>query len=182
MVEIWDLYDENYTLLNKKHIRGVPIPIGEYHIVVNVWIINKDGKILLTKRHPDKPFGLLWECTGGSVIEGEDSVIGALRELNEEVGLKVKAEDLVPIHNIRLSDRFVDTYITIQDIKLENLILQAEEVIDAKLVSIEELNHMWKKGEVVPKERYKMYQKELMGYITKTIENNESDLRTGSKE
>ncbi len=165
MVELWDLYDEDRVLLNKKHIRGIPVPKGEYHIVVDVWTINKGSKILITQRHPDKPFGLLWECTGGSITVGENNKMGALRELMEEIGISVNADELIPIHSIRLNDRFVDTYITIQDICLEDLKLQPEEVVDAKFVSYAELNEMLENGLIVPKERFRIYQKEFESYI-----------------
>lgn len=36
-------------------------------------------------------FPLIWECVGGSVVKGEDSLQGALREAKEEVGV-----DLLP--------------------------------------------------------------------------------------
>ena len=32
---------------------------------------------------------LLWECVGGSVMAGEDSLAAALRETEEEVGVKL---------------------------------------------------------------------------------------------
>jgi ribonuclease BN (tRNA processing enzyme) len=35
MIELWDLYDENRKLLNKTHVRGVPLSKGEYPIVVD---------------------------------------------------------------------------------------------------------------------------------------------------
>jgi 8-oxo-dGTP pyrophosphatase MutT (NUDIX family) len=31
----------------------------------------------------------MWECVGGSVTAGEDSITGALREVFEEVGIKL---------------------------------------------------------------------------------------------
>ncbi len=43
----------------------------EYHIVTDIWTINLEGKLLLTQRHPDKTFGLWWECTGGSAKVGK---------------------------------------------------------------------------------------------------------------
>jgi len=165
MGEMWDLYDQNRELLNKKHARGVPVPRGAYHIVIDVWTINNDSKILITQRHPDKPFGLLWECSGGSIIMGEDSRSGALRELSEEVGIQAKAEELILIHSIRLNDRFVDTYITKRDVSLEELKLQAEEVVDAKFVSFVELNNMWEDGAIVPKERFEKYRQEIETYL-----------------
>lgn len=35
---------------------------------------------------------LKWECVGGSVLKGEDSLTGALRETKEEVGLSLDPE------------------------------------------------------------------------------------------
>lgn len=169
MYELWDLYDENRNSLNKKHVRGVPVPKGEYHIVTGVWTISKEGNVLITQRHPDKPFGLLWECTGGSVISGEDSITGALRELSEEVGISVNADELTLINSIRMKDRFVDTYITVQNVYLEDLTLQAEEVVDARFVPFGELYEMWKNGLVVPRERFGIYQKQIKEYITRLI-------------
>ena len=77
-MELWDVYDENRKMTGKTHERGVPLGPGEYHIIADVWTVNQRSEILLTRRHPDKPYGLLWECTGGSVLTGENSVEGAL--------------------------------------------------------------------------------------------------------
>ena len=110
-MELWDVYDENRKLTGKTHERGVPLGPGEYHIIADVWTVNQRSEILLTRRHPDKPYGLLWECTGGSVLTGENSVEGALRELSEEVGIHASKDELHLIHSICLKERFVDTYI-----------------------------------------------------------------------
>ncbi|GKX29482.1 NUDIX hydrolase [Vallitalea longa] len=170
IMELWDLYDENRAKLNKTHVIGIPISEGEYHIVVDIWTINSKGEILITQRHQEKTFGLLWECTGGSVICGESSKVGALRELSEEVGINASNEQLLLIHTIRLKDRFVDTYITRQDVVLDDLELQAEEVVDAKFISFEELNIMWKNGLIVPRHRYELYQDDIINYIKKNID------------
>lgn len=161
MIELWDLYDKDRNVLNKKHIRGVPVPAGEYHIVVNIWTINMERKILITQRHPNKSFGLYWECTGGSVIAGEDSKTGALRELSEEVGITALPDDLTLLHSICLKDRIIDTYITVQDVRIENLKLQQEEVVDAKFVTYEELIIMWDNKLVIPNERFAIYRDEI---------------------
>ena len=29
----------------------------------------------------------MWKCVGGSVVKGEDSLLGAIREAKEEVGI-----------------------------------------------------------------------------------------------
>ncbi|AUD14346.1 hypothetical protein CW734_12755 [Planococcus sp. MB-3u-03] len=48
----------------------------------------------MTQRDPAKPLPMLWETTGGSVITGESSLTGALRELEEETGLLARPEEL----------------------------------------------------------------------------------------
>lgn len=150
MIEFWDAYDETRNQLDHKLIRGNPIPKGEYHLVVNIFIITENGDILVTQRHPDKPFALLWECTGGSVTSGEDSVTGAIREVEEEIGLTLPAEKFKLVKSERRYNDFLDTYLVITNIDLTKLKLQDEEVIDAKLVSYEEYKNMHKQGFLVP--------------------------------
>ena len=95
-MEIWDLYDANKNLIGKTHIRGEELPDDGYHLVVHCWIRNSEGKYLISQRSATKAtYPLMFECVGGSVIAGEDSKQGALREILEEVGLdltEAKAE------------------------------------------------------------------------------------------
>ena len=91
--EIWDLYDENRELLGKDHVRGEQLPIDGYHLVVHVWIRNSKGEYLISQRSANRPtFPLMWECVGGSVVKGEDSLQGAIREVKEEVGVDLNPE------------------------------------------------------------------------------------------
>lgn len=88
MQEYWDLYDENRRPLGETHLRGLALPKGTYHIVVEVWTVNSKGEILLTLRDPKKEtYPDKWECTGGSILAGETSKTGAVRELFEEIGI-----------------------------------------------------------------------------------------------
>ena len=92
--EIWDLYDENRELLGKDHVRGEQLPIDGYHLVVHVWIRNSKGEYLISQRSANRPtFPLMWECVGGSVVKGEDSLLGAIREAKEEVGVDLNPEN-----------------------------------------------------------------------------------------
>lgn len=93
-MELWDLYNERRELTGRDHIRGDEIPQGFYHLVVHVWIRNSKGEYLISQRSADRPtFPLMWECVGGSVTKGEDSLTGALRETKEEVGLTLSPDD-----------------------------------------------------------------------------------------
>ncbi len=86
-MEIWDLYDIDRTVIGE-HIRGNELPANSYHLVVHVWIKNNQGKYLISQRAKSRPtFPLMWECVGGSVLKGETSLQGALRETAEEVGV-----------------------------------------------------------------------------------------------
>ena len=91
-MELWDLYTENRERTGRTHIRGEEIPDGFYHLVVHVWIKNSKGEYLISQRSANRPtFPLMWETVGGSVLAGEDSLTGAIREVKEEVGI-----DLLP--------------------------------------------------------------------------------------
>lgn len=93
-MELWDLYNECRELTGQDHIRGDKVPKGFYHLVVHIWIRNSKGEYLISQRSADRPtFPQMWECVGGSVVKGEDSLTGALRETQEKVGLTLSPED-----------------------------------------------------------------------------------------
>lgn len=93
-MELWDLYNEHREPIGRDHIRGEEIPPGYYHLVVHAWIRNSKGEYLISQRSADRPaYPLMWECVGGSVTKGEDSLNGALREIQEEVGLTLSPEN-----------------------------------------------------------------------------------------
>ncbi len=89
-MELWDLYDENRELIGKQHIRGEELPDNGYHLVVHVWIKNSKGQYLISQRSATRPtFPNMWESVGGSVLKGENSLQGAIREAKEEVGINL---------------------------------------------------------------------------------------------
>lgn len=105
-MELWDLYNEHRVLIGRDHTRGKEIPQGCYHLVVHIWVRNSKGEYLITQRSADRPsFPLMWECVGGSVLKGEDSLTGAIREVQEEVGVH-----LSPIHS-KLINSVVREYV-----------------------------------------------------------------------
>ena len=100
-MELWDLYNERRELTGRDHVRGEEIPQGYYHLVVHVWIRNSKGQYLISQRSADRPTcPLLWECVGGSVVKGEDSLTGALRETREEVGIVLPPEDGKRVYSV----------------------------------------------------------------------------------
>lgn len=150
-MELWDLYDRNKIPLNKIHVRGEKLKDNEYHIVVNVLAMNKEGKLLITKRHPDKPFGNQWEITGGSAVSGESSVAAAKRELLEETGLKAEEQDLKYFGTAvrEKTNSIHDFYLYKGDFSEKDISLQEGETVDFKIVTPDELKQMSKSGEVI---------------------------------
>jgi A/G-specific adenine glycosylase len=55
-----------------------------------VGVIYKNGKILIDKRKPGGLLGGLWELPGGKVKTGESLKAALLREVREELGVKVR--------------------------------------------------------------------------------------------
>jgi len=153
-VELWDVYDVNRSPLSRTHPRGEMKP-GEYHIVVSIWTVNSDNKILLTLRAPDKePFPNTWECTGGSALAGEASIEAAKRELFEETGISASAEELTLIDSETGVSAFFDSYLLRRDVELSQLVFQQGETTDAKWVTIAELETIFANGDFAfPNER-----------------------------
>jgi isopentenyldiphosphate isomerase len=149
-MEYWDLYDKDRKKLNKIHPRGEKINSGEYYIVVSGWIINDESKILLTQRHPKKTFPLTWECSKGAVKSGENSWDGVLREVEEEIGIKLNKETGELVDTYIGNDFIKDVYLFKENIDIEKTKLQNNEVIKIKWVTINEFNEMEKNGEISP--------------------------------
>ncbi len=150
MPEIWDLYDikkqKTGAVIERNKI--AEIPEGRYHLAVDVWVRTPDGRLLITQRSKSKPsYPLFWECSGGAVISGEDSIDGAIRELSEETGITVESSELKLINTVTYSNYIMDVYLCERDIKISDVVIQEEEVADARLATEEEILGMIKNGE-----------------------------------
>ena len=144
-MELWDLYDSNRTFLGKTHIRGNPLPQNAKHIVVEVWVMNSFGKVLLTLRDPKKEtYPNLWEVPGGSILSGESNTEGAIRELFEETGITATASELRLLYTEERPHDFVDIFLLKKDITLKSLTLQPGETVDAKWLSLSAIHQLIK--------------------------------------
>ena len=154
MEELFDIYDSNRNYLGRSEERNTYVfKKGEYHIVTDVFIFNSTNQLLLTRRAPSKKGGLLWEGTGGSLLPGENSQEAILREIEEEIGLKVKKEELILYKTMRRdeekSPRFKDLWLLKRDFEIDDLVLQEEEVVDAKWTDLDEFIKMLNNKEIV---------------------------------
>jgi len=155
MAELWDVYDGNRHRTGKLHERGIPMAEGEYHLVVQIWIVNDAGKFLISRRHPNKSYPLCWEATGGAVTAGESSRIGALREVEEELGLKLDPKMGKCVIKEKHRNVFADIWLYRANVDISELSFQPTEVVDAKWATPQEIEQMCKDGQFVDLSNYR---------------------------
>ena len=143
-MEKWDLYTLDRVKTNQVITRGDDIPKNLYHLVVHVCIFNAKNQMLIQQRQSFKEgWPNMWDVTvGGSAIIGENSRQAAMREVAEELGLKIDLENASPVIAKYFSEGFDDIYILEKEIDISKLILQYEEVQAVKWVGIEEILDM----------------------------------------
>ena len=156
-MELWDLYNKDRELIGKTHVRGEAIPDGCFHLVVHVWIRNKHGEYLISQRSANRPtFPLMWECVGGSVTAGEDSLAGALREVFEEVGVELSADCgrvvFSRVRDVIGGKRFgdiMDVWLFDFDGVVDLGKATTAEVEDARWMRVEEIRTLYEEGKLV---------------------------------
>lgn len=159
-MELWDLYTKYRQKTGKEHIRGEKIPDGYYHLVVHVWIRNAKGEYLISQRSAARPtFPLMWECVGGSVLKGESSLEGAVREVKEEVGLDVNPSQgrllFSKIRNHNLKDEckpfndIMDVWIFEYDGELHLEAATTDEVASCRWMTVSEIKKLYEDKKLV---------------------------------
>lgn len=145
--ELWDIYDGERKMTGRTHARGKEMARGDYHIVVNVWVVNSKGEFLITKRAPNKNFPNIWESTGGSAVAGDSSLEAAVREVKEETGLSVLPENGKLLFTFKRENSFCDVWLFRQDFDIDDVVLQEGETCDAKWANKKEITEMIRTGE-----------------------------------
>jgi isopentenyldiphosphate isomerase len=141
--ELIDICDENNNFINIQRMKSGAHRDGLWHRAIHVWIYNSQGEILLNLRAKDKSyFPDVWDILGGHVSAGEEPIISALREIGEEVGLKVERDDLefifvdktnVYYENIK-NNEFHYVYFSKFDGNMDQLKIQEEEIQEIKFI------------------------------------------------
>lgn len=138
-MELWDLYDSERKPLGRTHVRGEAFAEGEYYVCVEVWIRNPKGEFLIQKRHPNKKAGNQWEFVGGGTLAGETTLQSAVREIGEETGISAKAHEFTLFATYQRKNYFQDLYLLRRDVDIRDLVLQPDEVVDARWATEEEI-------------------------------------------
>lgn len=166
MPEYRDIYSADRKPTGRCVLRGEKIKPGEFLMGVGVWLRNSKGEFLISKRSVEKIFPLKWECTGGGVQAGESTLAAAVREVGEELGIHLRAEDgrlfasITRFEPLFAADSFEDVYLFDGDWRIEDVRLQDGETCDAKWAAPDEIRALLDAGEFVP-EKYFPYLKTL---------------------
>lgn len=100
MAEYFDIYDDRLNKIGVK-LRDHVHRDGDWHRVFHCWVIYRDDDgvewIILQKRSPDKKIyaNYLDVSAAGHYTTGE-TIRDGVREVQEELGLEVTFEDLIP--------------------------------------------------------------------------------------
>jgi 8-oxo-dGTP diphosphatase len=71
--------------------------VSERTVLVAAGVIVAEGRVLLTQRMPDAHLGGTWEFPGGKVEPGEAPEAALVRELEEEIGVRVAVDDIFDV-------------------------------------------------------------------------------------
>jgi len=151
--ECFDLLNSKGEKIGIQKERSLVHRDGDWHRAVHIWIYRPDGQILLQRRCKTKdsfPNMLDISCAG-HLVAGDDSLTGALRELEEELGLLVSPESLRFVTTLKgeserregwYNREFADVYFLQTKKSAGEMHFQKEEISEIFFVSPKRLREM----------------------------------------
>ncbi len=156
MEELFDITDENGFVTGKTVTRSEAHDKGIMHRTVHIWIVRKGGEsyqVLLQKRSANKDsFPFMYDTSSaGHIQAGDEPLESAKRELFEELGISADEGDLTYAGRFHISyemefhgNMFRDNevafvYVYEKPVDETKLVLQAEEVEEARWFDIEDV-------------------------------------------
>ena len=110
-------------------------------VVIAGCLIVRENKILMVKEAKKKCYGK-WNVPAGHLEDGETIFEGAIREIFEETGCKVRLKNVLPIINKELENVTFLLITFTTELLEENISFNKEEILDVKWISKEELKNM----------------------------------------
>lgn len=145
-MEYVDIYNDKHELMNYTKGRN-ELTEGEFRLSCFVWILNDDDKILIQQRSATaNKCPNMWETTSGGAIAGDSPLKGVLRELEEELGIVAKKEDIRFIGSFARVNDYVEVFLLKSNVAIETLRLQKDEVQAVKWVTIKEFENIVQSG------------------------------------
>ncbi len=155
--ELLDVVNEDDVIIDSKS-RNEVHQIGLLHREIHIWLFDKDKNIYFSKTNANKSSaGLLDASIGGHVDKGEEHLVAAIRETEEESGLSINASDLIfltkftntSINNKRINNFFRSVYIYKYPINDEQIKIDIKENDGFEKFSFDFLLHMRKEKEIM---------------------------------
>ena len=147
-MEYNDIYDKYRNRTGRQHLRGTRWGVGEYGLVVCVWVYDGKGNLLLTRRAPGKSFAGTWENSGGAAIAGETSRQAIARELFEETGIRAEEEEFELLSSGMDRNTHYDFYCLKRQIPVEEICLLPGETDAVQWASFEKVRQMAARKEI----------------------------------
>ena len=118
--------------------------------IVGLWIINSKGQVLMQKRAATKKYNPnKWAICAGHV-QAEETLVDAMkREAQEEVGLKLKDEQLINLIYGKRNNRFYKGFYTFCNNDIKTFKIQESEVSEIAWVNFEDVRKAYKKQDGV---------------------------------
>ena len=168
MEEMIDVLNESGVKTGEIVTRSEIHKKGLWHRAIVVAIINEKNEILLQQRSDDKEKNPgMWDVSAaGHISSGQDSLMAATREINEEVsvnlGFNVEVKEFRFMYSFKkeqifredfIERQFYDFFILRQEgLNRESVKFQESEVQDIKFVTISELNELRKANKLVERD------------------------------
>ncbi len=151
---------ENIDVLNEEGAKtGEVLPRkevhrqGKLHRAVHLYLFNQEKRLLLQRRtaHTDHYPGMWSISVTGHVDAGEESWAAVQRELKEELGMDVAAQDFTFLFTYRrdaelrptyIDRQFHDVYACWVDFEIDKVAFDKTAVSEVKLVSLAEFEQM----------------------------------------
>jgi len=146
-MELCNVVDEFGTRTGPVVTRGTKLAIGEFYLVVHVWIRDENANYLIQQRsvHLASNPGI-WATTVGYVLADEDSLAGAIREVEEELGIRLLSAQLSRFDQHTIENRVEDIWFAEILSGSMDMPTLGPEVTDWKWVSKAELEQMASRG------------------------------------
>lgn len=150
MEEYINIWTENGEATTEERLKDDAHLEGLFHPTVHVWMYTPKGEILLQQRGAHKEtYPSYWDVSvAGHVMAGELIEDAALREVKEEIGIKISISQLKQIDirknvnkhpNGIIDCEFQHVFLCELKHSFEELIIQEEEVDDITLISLDDL-------------------------------------------
>ena len=122
----------------KQYCGGLHFKRENNVLCTHVILRNSDGRFLIQQRSAIKATRPgVWDITAGAVDAGENSLDGALREAQEEIGLQLSREKMQFLFRDQRKHTFHDVYYICMPFTLEQCKMQESEVQALRLADKE---------------------------------------------